>query len=115
MLEIQTLRSKNFGLDGGADWKIEDSAYNSLLKGLRGEGRERELPMIRSALPRGGAIEGLGRGLGSGLLVLALALSCAACGGSLAVLTAFRTEQQAQEYCPEDTIVWLDPRVACIN
>ena len=26
------------------------------------------------------------------------------------VLTAFRTEQQAQEHCPEDTIVWLDPQ-----
>ena len=26
------------------------------------------------------------------------------------VLTAFRTEQQAQEHCPKDTIVWLDPQ-----
>jgi hypothetical protein len=34
--------------------------------------------------------------------------SCAACGRSPAVLMAFRTEQQAQEHCPEDTIVWLD-------
>ena len=25
-------------------------------------------------------------------------------------LMAFRTEQQAQEHCPEDTIVWLDPQ-----
>src|ERR1700739_4865464 len=41
--------------------------------------------------------------------LVALALSCAACGGSPTVLTAFRTEQQAQEHCPEDTIVWLDP------
>ena len=54
--------------------------------------------MIRSALLRVEAIEGLGRDLGSGLIVLALALSCAACGGSPAVLTAFRTEQQAQEH-----------------
>jgi len=23
---------------------------------------------------------------------------------------AFRTEQQAQEHCPEDIIVWLDPQ-----
>ena len=74
------------------------------------KGRERELPMIRSALPRVGAIEDLGHGLGSGLIVLALALSCAACGGSPEVLTAFRTEQQAQEHCPKDTIVWLAPQ-----
>jgi hypothetical protein len=66
--------------------------------------------MIRSALLRVEAIEGLGRDLGSGLIVLALALSRAACGGSPVVLTAFRTEQQAQEHCPEDTIVWLDPQ-----
>ena len=45
----------------------------------------------------------------------ALALFCAACGGSPVVLTAFRTEQQAQEHCPKDTIVWLIRRVACIN
>jgi hypothetical protein len=76
---------------------------------MESEGGERELPMIRSALPRVGAIEGLG-GLGSRLVVLALALSCAACGGSPAVLTAFRTEQQAQEHCPSDTVVWLDPQ-----
>jgi hypothetical protein len=74
------------------------------------EGRERELLMLRTALPRVGAIGGLRSGFGSGLLVLALALSCAACGGSPPVLTAFRTEQQAQEHCPEDTIVWLDPQ-----
>jgi hypothetical protein len=66
--------------------------------------------MIRSALLRVEAIEGLGRDLGSGLIVLALALSCAACGGSPVVLTAFRTELQAQEHCSEDTIVWLDPQ-----
>jgi hypothetical protein len=42
--------------------------------------------------------------------LLGLALSCAACGGSPTVLTAFRTEQQAQEHCPEDTILWLDPQ-----
>jgi hypothetical protein len=42
--------------------------------------------MIRSALLRVEAIEGLGRDLGSGLIVLALALSCAACGGSPVVL-----------------------------
>jgi len=78
------------------------------------KGGERELPMIRRALPRVGAIEGLGS-LGSRLIVLALALSCAACGGSPMVLTAFRTEQQAQEHCPKDTMVWLDPQSGMIN
>src|SRR5690349_23122190 len=32
------------------------------------------------------------------------------CGSSPIVLTAFRTEQQAQEHCPKDTVVWLDPQ-----
>jgi hypothetical protein len=49
------------------------------------------------------------RGVGSGLLAIAVALFCAACGSSPVVLTAFRTEQQAQEHCPKDT-VWLDPQ-----
>jgi hypothetical protein len=66
--------------------------------------------MIRSALRQVGAIRGLRRGLGSGLIVLAVALPYAACGGSPVVPTAFRTEQQAQEHYPEDTIVWLDPQ-----
>jgi hypothetical protein len=26
------------------------------------------------------------------------------------VLVAFRTEQQAREHCPNDTIVWVDPQ-----
>jgi hypothetical protein len=47
---------------------------------------------------------------GFGLLALALALSCAACGQSRDVLLAFRTEQQAQEHCPNDIVVWLDPQ-----
>ena len=25
-------------------------------------------------------------------------------------LTAFRTQQQAQEHCPSDTVVWMDPQ-----
>ena len=66
--------------------------------------------MIRSAPARSGAEGGLARSLYLGLITLALALSCAACGGSPAVLTAFRTEQQAQEHCPKDTVVWLDPQ-----
>jgi hypothetical protein len=43
-------------------------------------------------------------------LVTALALSCAACGQPPAVLTAFRTEQQAQAHCPKDAVVWVDPQ-----
>ena len=65
--------------------------------------------MIRSALAPSGGERGLTRSLYLRLITLALALSCAACGGSPAVLTAFRTEQQAQEHCPKDTVVWLDP------
>src|SRR5215472_8459352 len=45
-----------------------------------------------------------------GLLVAALALSCAACGTSPEVLVVFRTEQQAQQHCPNDTVVWADPQ-----
>ena len=26
------------------------------------------------------------------------------------ILSAFRTEQQAQEHCPKDSVVWLDPQ-----
>jgi hypothetical protein len=48
------------------------------------------------------------RKLGPGLVLIALALSCAACGQSPTVLTAFQTEQQAQTHCPKDTVVWLD-------
>jgi hypothetical protein len=43
-----------------------------------------------------------------GLLVTALAFSCAACGQSREVLVAFQTEQRAQEHCPNDTVVWVD-------
>ena len=47
------------------------------------------------------------------LVLLALALSCAACGqSSPSVLTAFRTEEQAQTHCPKDTVVWIDPQSA---
>jgi hypothetical protein len=44
------------------------------------------------------------------LLAIALALFCAACGDSREVLVAFRTEQQAQEHCPNDVVVWVDPQ-----
>src|ERR1700739_3646338 len=47
--------------------------------------------------------------------LLALALSCAACGGSSTVLTAIRTEQQAQEHCPRIQSSGWTPRVAGIN
>ena len=50
------------------------------------------------------------RNLGPGLVLIALALSCAACGESATVLTAFRTEEQAQTHCPKDIVVWLDPQ-----
>jgi len=50
------------------------------------------------------------RNLGQGLVLIALALSCAACGESATVLTAFRTEEQAQTHCPKDIVVWLDPQ-----
>jgi hypothetical protein len=39
---------------------------------------------------------------------MALVLSCAACGRSTPTLQAFRTEQQAQDHCPGDTVVWVD-------
>ena len=44
------------------------------------------------------------------LLAMVLAPTCAACGQSPAVLSAFRTEQQAQEHCPSDAVVWVDPQ-----
>lgn len=50
------------------------------------------------------------RCLGSGLLAIALAVGCAACGHSPEVLVAFRTEQQAKQHCPNDTVVWVDPQ-----
>ena len=47
---------------------------------------------------------------GLGLLVVVLALSCAACRQSREVLVVFRTEQQARDHCPDDTIVLVDPQ-----
>lgn len=44
--------------------------------------------------------------------MIALTLSCAACGQSPTVLIAFRTEEQAQAHCPKDTVVWIDPQSA---
>jgi hypothetical protein len=46
------------------------------------------------------------------LMIIVAVLSCAACGQSSEVLTAFRTEQQAQEHCPNDAVVWVDPQRA---
>jgi hypothetical protein len=40
--------------------------------------------------------------------VIAVALACASCAHSPPVLVAFRTEQQAQQHCPGDTVVWID-------
>ena len=66
--------------------------------------------MIKSALPLVGAESGFVRSLHSGFVAVALALSCTTCGGSPPVLTAFRTEQQAQEHCSGDAVVWVDPQ-----
>jgi hypothetical protein len=46
----------------------------------------------------------------SRLLLAALPLVFAACAQRPEVLVAFRTEQQAQEHCPKDTVVWVDPQ-----
>jgi hypothetical protein len=46
----------------------------------------------------------------SRLLLAALPLAFTACAQSPEVLMAFRTEQQAQEHCPTDTVVWVDPQ-----
>ena len=51
---------------------------------------------------------GYGRRFGCAVALLALALF-GACTHSPPVLMAFRTEPQAQQHCPDDTIVWLDP------
>jgi hypothetical protein len=70
--------------------------------------QDRELPKITTALPRFESWRRRRRSLSSGVTVLAVTLTCAACGGSPAVLTAFRTEQQAQEHCPSEAVVWVD-------
>jgi hypothetical protein len=43
--------------------------------------------------------------IASAFAVIAVA---AACTHTAPVLVAFRTEQQAQQHCPGDTVVWLD-------
>ena len=50
------------------------------------------------------------RNLVPGSALIAVALSCAACGEAPTILTAFRTEEQAQTHCPKDMVVWLDPQ-----
>ena len=62
--------------------------------------------MMPTRSPRGDFM----RSLGPGLALITVALSCAACGESPAILTAFRTEEQAQTHCPKDIVVWLDPQ-----
>ena len=42
------------------------------------------------------------------LLALALIVLCAAGTGLAAELTTFTNEQDAQQHCPSDTIVWLN-------
>jgi len=46
------------------------------------------------------------------LFMMALALSCSACGQSTVTVQAFRTEQQAQAHCPNDIVVWVDPQTS---
>jgi hypothetical protein len=48
--------------------------------------------------------------LGLGILAAVFALCAVGCQHSPKPLTAFRTEQQAQEHCPSDTVVWVDPQ-----
>ncbi|TMJ68763.1 MAG: hypothetical protein E6G83_04125 [Alphaproteobacteria bacterium] len=43
-------------------------------------------------------------------LLAAVPLAFTACAQSPEILVAFRTEQQAQEHCPKDTVVWVDPQ-----
>jgi hypothetical protein len=64
--------------------------------------------MISWTRPRPGSSRCFTRGVGSGIAMIALALCCVACGQSRVVLSAFRTEQQAQEHCPSDAVVWVD-------
>ena len=66
-----------------------------------------EKPMISSSLPRAMTSCATWARV---FVLAALALSCAACGDAPTVLTAFRTEEQAQTHCPKDIVVWLDPQ-----
>lgn len=73
---------------------------------------QRDRDMLKTAsllleLDRAGAIRRILSGV---FAVLALAPSLGSCGGSPGVLTAYRTEQQAQDHCPKDTVVWLNPQ-----
>jgi hypothetical protein len=69
------------------------------------------MPMTSLATSRVGLREAFTRGLGSGFLMMTgLVLFCAACQQSPAVLSAYRTEQQAREHCPNDAVVWVDPQ-----
>ena len=61
----------------------------------------------RSVPPAIACSSGYGRQLFRAVAMLALAL-LSACAHSPPVIMVFRTEQQAQQHCPNDTIVWLD-------
>jgi hypothetical protein len=87
-------------LQPGADDRAAVIEPRSACDGLA----ERVLPTIGSPLPH------FARSLGFLLIMVAVALSCAVCGQSPPVLTAFRTELQAQQHCPSDTVVWVDPQ-----
>jgi hypothetical protein len=71
----------------------------------------REMPVTSLAMPQISLRRTFGRSRRSGpLIAMALALSCATCQHSPPVLSAFRTEQQARDHCPNDAIVWVDPQ-----
>jgi len=67
-------------------------------KGCASLRRGAEMPMMNRIPSR----------IASAFAGIAVALTCASCGHSPPVLVAFRTEQQAQQHCPGDTVVWLD-------
>ena len=73
------------------------------------EGRERELPMIRGALPRLERLKASAqfgfRAYSSRPIAILRGLWRVAYGPN-----GVPDEQQAQEHCPKDTIVWLDPQ-----
>src|SRR5713101_7601728 len=73
-------------------------------------GAETKMPRFNSMQPRVASRGNFTRNLGSGLVLVALALSCAACGRSPVVITVFRTEEQAQAHCPSDIVVWMIPQ-----
>jgi hypothetical protein len=69
-----------------------------------------EMRVISRTITRFASSSSFARYLGSAFAMIAVALPCEPCGHSPTVLLAFRTDQQAQELCPGDTVVWPTPR-----